>query len=114
MHSDGNFTTFIPAGDAQCYGEKPMDNIIEKWTGIISGTNRGLISLELKYIEGKKVVGSLKLFDPDEVNLSCEIEGTIEGRNITGEIFSFQPQGEGMPTSGTVNLTLDEVGKEML
>ena len=90
-----------------------MENIIEKWAGIISGTNRGSVILELQYLEGNRVTGSLKIYDPYEANLSCELEGTSTGKSVSGKIYNFQPQGEGVPTSGSVNLILDEGGKEM-
>ena len=91
-----------------------MESNMEKWTGIISGTNRGLVLLEISYVEGNKIAGFLKLYDLNEINLTCKIEGNIEENNdISGKLYDFQPTGEGIPRSGSVKLTIAEDGKEM-
>ena len=90
-----------------------MEHLIKKWIGIISGTNRGIVVLDLEYIEENRVVGQLKIFDTDKVALSCELNGKIEGINISGKVNNILPQGEGLPTSGNVDFTLKEGGKEM-
>ncbi len=86
---------------------------MEKWTGIISGTNRGLIALNFDVIEGNKIVGNFQLYDIEDINLAGKVEGDIKGNNIVAKVFDFTPKQDGIPTEGTVNLVISDDRKEM-
>lgn len=86
---------------------------MENWTGIISGTNRGLILLNFDITKENKVVGDFKLCDIEDISLSGKVEGNIKGDNIVAKVFDFTPKQDGVPTEGTVNLIISADKKEM-
>ncbi|MFC1634073.1 hypothetical protein ACFL5Z_04470 [Planctomycetota bacterium] len=86
---------------------------MEKWTGIISGTNRGLVVIELDIVDENRIAGIFNLYDAENINLTGKIEGTIEGNGLEAKAFEFRPEGERVPTECKLNLTISEDGKEM-
>lgn len=86
---------------------------MEKWTGIIGGTNRGLILLDLDINKENKVAGSFKLYDAEDVSLTGKIIGELNSNSIVAKLFDFTPKQEGIPTEGTVNFTISTDKKEM-
>ncbi len=85
---------------------------METWTGIISGTNRGLVILKYN-LEQENIIGNFELYDVENINLAGKIEGKIEGDQFTAKVFDFTPTGEGVPTEGEINLTISEDKAEM-
>ncbi len=86
---------------------------MESWTGIISGTNRGLVFLNFEISEENKIVGTLRFFDAEGITLSGKVEGSIKGNVLEAKLFDFSPRQEGVPTEGTIILTISEDQKEM-
>lgn len=86
---------------------------MEKWTGIISGTNRGLLFLEIDITKEAKVSGNLTLCDAEKINLSGKLRGEFKGKFLKIEVFDFIPKQDGIPTSGTANLIISDDRKEM-
>lgn len=86
---------------------------MENWTGIISGTNRGLVFLNFEIDKENKVAGTFQLYDAEDINLSGKVDGDIKGNMLEAKIFDITPEQEGVPTEGTVNLTISEDQKEM-
>lgn len=90
-----------------------MKNIVEKWTGIISGTNRGIVDLKIQRIDEKRIIGTLSIHETNSANFACDVSGTVDGNSIVGGLSNFSPESDSLPKSGNINLTLDEEGKEM-
>lgn len=86
---------------------------MEKWTGIISGTNRGLIVLDSDITGENKIVGNFQLNDAEGINISGKLQGNVNDSNITARLFDFTPAQEGVPTEGTVTLAISDDKKEM-
>ncbi len=81
---------------------------MENWTGIIKGTNRGLLNLQFEYIDKANVVGTFTLNDADAINVTAKIEGHREGNLIKAKLFDFQPKVQGVPAQGVADLTISE------
>ena len=86
---------------------------MDKWIGIVSGTNRGLIFLDLDIDTNNKATGTFQLHDADATNVTGKVTGTLKDKSIAAELFDFLPQQEGIPKKGTINLTLSEDKKEL-
>ncbi len=86
---------------------------MESWTGIISGTNRGLVFLNFEISEENKIVGTLRFFDAEGITLSGKVEGSIKGNVLEAKLFDVSPRQEGVPTEGTIILTISEDQIEM-
>jgi hypothetical protein len=86
---------------------------MEKWTGIVSGTNRGLLFLELDITQDAKVSGNLSLYDAENVSLTGKVKGEQVGNCLKADVFDFTPKQTGIPTKGTVNLVISDDKKEM-
>ena len=86
---------------------------MEKWTGIISGTNRGLVVLDFDMIESNKIKGTFNLYDVENINLSGKVEGEIQDKVLRAKIFEINPQVEGNPKEGEVSLTFSDDNKEL-
>jgi hypothetical protein len=81
---------------------------MENWTGIIKGTNRGLLHLQLEYSDQTKFSGKFSLIDADAINLSAKVEGCRENNSIKATLSDFDPKIEGVPKQGSVDLVISE------
>lgn len=86
---------------------------MEKWTGIINGTNRGLVVLDLNLADPKNVNGTFNLHDIENINLSGQIKGESDGQTLKANISNIQPQAAGNPNKVDVVLNFSEDKKEM-
>lgn len=86
---------------------------MEKWTGIITGTNRGLVVLDLDMTDPKNVNGMFNLYDIENVSLSGQIEGDIDGQKLKASISNIKPQADGNPRKVEVLLNFSEDKKEL-
>ena len=86
---------------------------MEYWTGIISGTNRGLVFLNFEVDKENRLSGTFQLFDAEGMNLSAKVNGSIKANSLEAQMFDFTPRQKGVPGKGTVSLTMSEDQKEM-
>ncbi|MBW8000855.1 MAG: hypothetical protein FVQ80_02380 [Planctomycetes bacterium] len=81
---------------------------MENWTGIVKGTNNGVLTLQFEYINETTIAGTFTLIDADTINVTAKVEGHKDGNIIKGNLLDFEPKAEGVPTKGDVELTLSE------
>jgi len=86
---------------------------MEKWTGIISGTNRGLVFLDLDIDKNNQVTGSFNLYDADTISVSGKIQGEVKDNNLTAKLSDFTHKQEGAPKEGQIECVVSPDKKEM-
>jgi len=95
----------------------PLHNIngeiMETWTGIVSGTNRGLIIVHLDFDKPEQVTGNFNLYGIDTKSLSGEIQAQLKDDHLLGKIHNIVPAGEGLPTEGNIDFVISHDKKEM-
>ena len=84
---------------------------MDKWLGIITGTNRGIVSFEWQQDAQNKIFGTFSVYDVENINISGKVEGIVSGEKISLKLFNIQPQGDGISKSGTADLVIN--GKEI-
>ncbi len=87
--------------------------IIGRWIGLVSGTNRGHLLIDVLKEDGDKITGSMVLLDLDYPSLTAKFSGKRDGLKIIAELSEFKPIGDGLPRSGNFSATLDQDLKEM-
>jgi hypothetical protein len=86
---------------------------MDKWTGIIAGSNRGMALLNMEVSKQNTVTGNLAIYDVEKVNIAAKINGELKEGQVTGTLSDFSPQGDGLPTEGKLTATLSGDGKEI-
>lgn len=86
---------------------------METWTGIVSGTNRGLIIIHLDLDKPDQVTGNFNLYDIDTTSLSGKIQAQLKDNHLLGKIHDIVPAGEAVPTEGNIDFVISHDHKEM-
>ena len=86
---------------------------MEKWAGILNGTNRGIVFFSLDVDKENKTSGNITLYDTENTDLSAKFHGEIKNNRLVAKLYEFTPQGEGSPTCGDVSLSFSKDKKEL-
>lgn len=86
---------------------------MEKWTGIISGTNRGLVFLDLDINKENHISGSFNVYDADTISLSGKVRGELKDNKIIAKLADFSPKHDGSPKEGHIECVMSDDKKEM-
>lgn len=84
-----------------------------RWIGLVSGTNRGHVLIDILKEDGDSVTGSVVLLDLDNPSLTAKLSGKRTGLNIIAELSEFKPAADGFPKTGNLTATVDQGFKEM-
>lgn len=85
---------------------------MDRWMGIISGDVRGIVSLDNLVVNQGQATADVTIYQ-EEVALTAKFKGEINDIELSGNLDTFAPPGDGVSKTGNVNLKFSNDKKEL-